>query len=304
MDISEHPSTAAAPTVSEPCPAPLEWRQVLTEFRAQRQSVVTRSGDIDITSLTFGYGRPLYFLGPAAGSHEQFALLAWLLREEFRCVFVEYRPLPAFTFRKCGMALAQQAADVTSMAQHLGDDQFAVCASSFGSLIALQLLADEPDSVNAAVLVGGAAHRDFTWLEQLLIDYGRFMPARLSSLPGWRSLQQHNHRPWFPPFDATRWEFLLNDLAATPTSQLARRLALSRRVDFRPLLPQIRTPVLVVRTEGEGKILTACQDELEAGLPHVRSEWMHTSGHFPHLTHPHRLAKLLKTFLLEPARSQ
>lgn len=299
MDTSQHPAEPDA-AAAEPCPTPLEWRQVLAEFRAQRQSVA-QDGDATINAVTFGNGRPLYFLGPAAGTHEQFALLAWLLRDEFRCVFIEYRPLPAVTLRSSTLSLSLLAADVMSIAERLGDQRFAVCGTSFGALPALQLAFDEPDAIEGIVLVGGYARRKYSPLEESLIGYGRFLPGRLSSLPRWRALQEHNHRPWFPPFDPTRWEFLLNDLASTPTRQLARRLAISAAVDFRPLVPQIQTPVLLVRTEGEGQVLTACQDELEAGLPRVRSECMHTSGHFPHLTHPHRLAKLLKAFFFEPA---
>jgi pimeloyl-ACP methyl ester carboxylesterase len=298
MDTSQQ-TEPAAPPAAEPCPTPLEWREVLVEFRAQRQSVAVQAGDVAITAATFGTGRPLYVLGPAPGTHEQFALLAWLLREDFRCVFIEYRPLPSLTFRSSAPALPLLAADVTAIADRLGDDRFAVCSTSFGSLVALQLAVDEPDRIDAITLVCGYARREYSWFEQGLIAYGRFMPGRLSWLRGWKSLQEHNHRPWFPPFDPTRWEFLRADLASTPTSQLARRLAVSSRADFRPLLPRIHAPVLLVRTEGDGQVLTACQDELEAGLPHVRSEWLHSTGHFPHLTHPHRLAKLLKAFLLD-----
>jgi pimeloyl-ACP methyl ester carboxylesterase len=69
-------------------------------------------------------------------------------------------------------------------------------------------------------------------------------------------------------------------------------------VDLRPDLPQIRQPVLLVRTEGEGAVSAACQEELAAALPHAKSEWLHTTGQLPYLTHPHRLAKLVKSFLV------
>ena len=291
---SSHPPAEPDAVPAEPCPTPLEWRQVLAEFRAQRQTVAVHAGDSTVNAVTFGGGPPLYFLGPAAGSHEQFALLAWLLRDDFRSVFIEYRPLPALTFRHRSTTLALLADDVTAIADQLGDNRFTLCGTAFGSLPALQLAIDEPDRIEAITLVCGYAHREYSWSEQALIQTGSLTPGRLSALPRWRALQEHNHRPWFPPFDPTRWEFLLTDLSATPTAQLARRLDLSLRFDFRPLLPEIATPTLLVRTEGAGQVLTACQNELEAGLPHVRSEWMHTSGHFPHLTHPHRLAKLLK----------
>lgn len=286
-----------APAAVEPCPTPLEWRQVLAEFREGRRAIAVEESGVPLTAFTFGRGAPLYFLNPAAGSHEPFALLAWLLREEFQCVFVDYREHGPFT--QAGRSLVPMADDVAVVADHLRHDTFALCAVGFGALPALQLMLHVPERIESTVLVCGFAGRRYTWLERSLIDWGRILPGRVGSLPGWRRLQEQNHRPWFPPFDASRWEFLADDLGATPTRQLARRLSIADSVDFRPRLGDISVPTLVVRTEGEGQVLTRCQDELEAGLPRVRSEWMHTSGHYPHLTHPHRLAKLVKAFVAE-----
>lgn len=287
---------------SEPCPTPLEWRQVLAEFRAQREMIELETAGGRLTATAFGSGRPLYFVSPPAGSHEQFALVAWLLKDEFRCVFVDYRSLsaqsPFAVVRRDGM-LQRLAGDVTRVAEQLGHHSISLCGISFGALVALQLLLDEPESVEATMLICGYAERRFSWLERGLLGYGALLPGTLGALPGWRRLQEQNHRPWFPPFDTSRWEFLRDDLAATPTSQLARRLSIADGVDLRSSLARVSTPILLVRTEGEGRALTACQDELETALPNVRSEWMHSTGQFPHLTHPHRVAKLARTFFAE-----
>lgn len=295
LTTSPLPTDGAAP--AEPCPTPLEWRQVLAGFRDARQ-VVTLQDHVGLpNAFIFGSGSPLFFLNPAAGSHEQFALLAWLLREEFQCVFMDYRDDGPFS--RPVTSLGRMADDLAAVADQLQHDTFAVCAAGFGSLPALQLMIDSPGRVEGTALVCGFAGRRFTWFEHSLIFWGRMAPGRLASLPGWRGLQEQNHRPCFPPFDATRWDFLVDDLGATSTRQLAIRLQIADSVNFRPRLANVATPTLLVRTEGEGPALTRCQDELEAGLPHVRSEWMHTSGQYPHLTHPHRLAKLLKTFIAE-----
>ena len=86
----------------------------------------------------------------------------------------------------------------------------------------------------------------------------------------------------------------LDDLAA-------QRAAALQSFDVRPQLPSVTQPVLLVRTEGEGRVAARCHDELQAALPTVQSEWLHTCGQLPHLTHPHRLAKLLKPFFHEKA---
>ena len=67
-------------------------------------------------------------------------------------------------------------------------------------------------------------------------------------------------------------------------------------VNLEDRLQQVRCPVLLVRTEGQGKLEAAGHEALERGLPNARVEWLHSTGLHPYLTHPHRLAKLLKTF--------
>jgi pimeloyl-ACP methyl ester carboxylesterase len=173
-----------------------------------------------------------------------------------------------------------------------------VIAAGFGSLVALHLMSIAPDDVDAAILVCGSARRRLSLVERGLLAWGRVWPGPARRIPGWLAVQQQNHRRWFPPFDATRWEFLLDNLGMTPTAQLARRMSVMGGVDLRPSLPGVRPPVLLVRTEGEGAVSAACQEELAAALPHAQSEWLHTTGQLPYLTHPHRLAKLVRSFLL------
>jgi hypothetical protein len=68
------------------------------------------------------------------------------------------------------------------------------------------------------------------------------------------------------------------------------------RFDVKDRLKEISCPALLIRTEGQGRLEAEGHDVLERNLPDVRSEWMHSSGLHPCLTHPHRLAKLLKPF--------
>jgi pimeloyl-ACP methyl ester carboxylesterase len=177
------------------------------------------------------------------------------------------------------------------------DDRFHVLAAGFGSMVALRAMLDRPERIDRSVLVCGYAHRRLSLIERGLLTWGSFWPGGLKQVPGCRSVQMQNHRPWFPPFDVSRWEFLAHNLGASCTRDVARRLAALADVDLRPRLRDIRQPVLLVRTEGEGRIETACQDELHSGLPQAHSEWLHTTGQVPHLTHPHRLVKLVKEFL-------
>ena len=109
-------------------------------------------------------------------------------------------------------------------------------------------------------------------------------------------MQELNHRRWFPPFDGTRFEFLVESTGSIPQAELANKALATARFNIMSRLGEIACPVMLVRTEGEGPIEARCHSVLEQGLKNARTEWMHSSGMHPSLTHPHRLVKLLKTF--------
>ena len=74
--------------------------------------------------------------------------------------------------------------------------------------------------------------------------------------------------------------------------------SLLRQFDIRDSLPEITQPVMLLQTEGDGVILERYQQELQSGLVNVQSKYLHGSGLYTYLTHPHRVAKLVRTFLL------
>ena len=292
------PDSSGSPAV-EPCPTPLDWREVVTRFREERNEFDLVVDGCAVRGAEFGTGQPLYLLNPATGDVDQFALLAWRLREQFRCVFVNYpHPVGPRSLR-----LQQAAATVVAAADHLNDDRFSLLAPGWSSLVALQTLLSVPDRVPSAVLICGFAHRDLTVVERGLLAWGGVCPGTLSRLPGWQAIQEQNHRTWFPPYDETRWQFLRDNLGSTRIRDAARRLSILPATDLRPRLGEIESPVLIVRTEGEGDPLTKCQEELQAGLSGGVTEWMHTSGHYSYLTHPHRLAKLVSSFVENPVEN-
>lgn len=289
-------SVASASPGVEPCPTPLDWRDVVARFRDERDDFELDVDGRQVRGAVFGSGPPLYLLNPATGDLDLYALLAWTLRDQFRCVLFNYPP-PS---RQRCMRWRQAETSLHATADHVGDGEFSLLAAGWGSVVALRTLVNRPRRVPAAILVGGFAHRDLTWMERGLLAWGEVCPGSLGRLPGWRDIQERNHRPWFPPFDETRWEFLRDNLGATPIRDAARRLALLATTDLRPQLTEIETPVLIVGTEGEGPLLTKCRADLEAGLPGASVECLHTSGHYSCLTHPHRLAKLVSSFLQPP----
>lgn len=229
------------------------------------------------------------------GTSESFCLVTYLLRDLFRCTVFDYPD----TFEPGGrVTLDTLQDDLFAIADFHEDRQFSIFATSFGGLVGLQALRAAPDRIMKAVLQGAFAYRRLSIAERAIAGLGRMLPGRLKSLPGARTIQEQNHRRWFPPLDLTRWQFFLDDASRIPLKTLGRRGRMIRDTDLRPQLPSIQQPVLLIQCEGDGLVTRECHQALATGLPHAQTAWMHSAGHLPHLTSPHRLAKFLRDFLL------
>ncbi len=291
-DVSTAPDDATGD-----CPAPLAGAQVLEAFRRDARPWTLECDRSQLSGRTWGDGPPLYLLPGLGGTCALMALLVWLLRRDFRCVAIDY-PAPVVkrtVARTSAQALATQ---VLAAADLHRDDRFHLFAAAFGGLVSLEIMLDAPERIMRGVIQGGFAHRNLSPFERLLIRLGRHCPGRLKDIPGRRQIQQQTHRAWFAPFDAGRWDFFLDDTGNVSIAALANRAAMVRDCDFRPRLTEIHTPLLLIRTEGEGRVAARCGDEFRNGLPHARVEELHSTGQLPYLTHPHRMAQLIREFLL------
>jgi pimeloyl-ACP methyl ester carboxylesterase len=286
-------ASAAAPPAEGDCPPPLEWQDVLREFHRQAEAWYLDRKEVRISGRTLGSGRPLYLLNGFSGTHELYALLVWLLQDRYRCVLLDY----ATPVSRGRLTVADLADDLLAVADAADDRHFDVFAPLFGGLVAMEAMRRHPDRIGRGILQGAFAHRRLSRAEKFLIRLCSWYPGKLRHLPLRGILQTQSHRHWFPPFDRTRWQFLFDNTGSVPLPAMARRAALVRDCDLRPVLNEITQPVLLVRTEGEGKILEECCRVLASGLPNAKVEWMNDTGHFPYLTHPHRLAKVIDGFL-------
>lgn len=284
---------------AEACPPPLAWQEVLSEFHTQASTWYLDRPGYRLTGRMLGSGRPLYLLNGFGGTHEIYALLVWLLRDEFRCVLWDYPGTDPGTNPKPIVTIEALAAHIAAIAETTGDHTIDLYAPSFGSLVALEVMCRYPQLVRRAVLQGGFAHRKLSRFESWLARSCRFYPGSLRRFPGSKAVREHNHRRWFPPFDETRWEFLEQNAGRVPVSALALQATLVRSADFRPRLAAIRQPVLLIETEGEGTATRDCQRELAAALPDATTETLLGTGQYPFLTHPHRLAKILRAFFAQ-----
>ena len=294
---------AGAPS-SEACPTPLGWAEVLESFRAESTPWTVDVGGSLLQGRTLGHGQPLYFLNGISGNCELFCLLAWLLRDQYRCVLFDYRDCDSHaasgaSAKSKRLTVERLADDLLAVADAQHDSTFCVFAAPFGSLIALAALADHTERIERAILLGGFARRRLSRVERTLCRLGQLLPGDLSRVPLRSTLQVASHQRAFPPFDYSRWGFFTANTNQTSIRDLADRARLMDRTDLRGRLSHVERPVLLLRTEHEGAVSAAGEDELARELPRATSESLPLAGQLAYLTHPHRVAKAVRSFLGE-----
>ncbi len=275
----------------EACPPPLLWQQVITVFREESEAWEVWTTGGTIRGRAWGDGPTLVFLNGLDGTFELFALGAYLLKAHFRCVLFDVPTGRQVTWGRLCDSVAEVVESFSAA------DGCHLFGTSLGSALALEATVRLGSRVRSATLHAGFVHLRLTVFERLAARVLQWTPGRMRSVPYWCALQERIHRLWFPPIDPTRWEFYLDNAGQTPIATLAQRFGLLRDFDLRSRLSDLQTSVLLLHVEGEGAIQARYREELAAALPNSHTEFLHTTGLLAYLTHPHRLAKLIREFV-------
>lgn len=275
----------------EPCPTPLEWHEILSRFLNEADHWYLETSSGQIRGRTWGSGPTIYFLNGMSGTHELYALIVWLLREDYRCVLFDYPRSASATWDGLSDLLPQVAK------LHGDNESITLITRDFGFQVALTCAQRHPGFLSTLVCQTPSDGMTLTRSEHLLATVGRRLPVKLKWIPGRRKIQQHIHRVWFPPYDPSRFDFYLDNTGEQAASGLAQRFLLHANS-----LPEWNAQALpfrslMIRTEGENPCQAETAEKIKATVPAIPIEWMHTSGQLAFLTHPHRLAKSIKEFL-------
>ncbi len=297
MDPASNPNSSTLPAPAEPCPTPLSTPEVFESFERDCTHWELETPQGTLQGQTLGQGPPLFFLNGLEGSSELFRLLAWLLKDEFRCVLFDPVSLSSSTAQTIGeVSSLPEVRQLFAIAELHGDDRILVYGSGFGGWVALAAMISEPNRFHGAVLQGAYAERQFKWLERCLLFLGKRSGRLLKDVPGWKSVFEQNHRRWFPPFDAPRWELFQYLAGQVRATDVVHRAGLLQEVKLNNRLSEISVPVLSLKSEGQGQMRLDSQQEMETAIPSCRADFLKDTGLVPHWTHPHRVAKLIRQF--------
>jgi len=180
----------------------------------------------------------------------------------------------------------------------LGIDRAPVVGHSMGGTVGLSLALQFPQRVSKIAVVGSpivgsslavllklAGYRPLAFLAHTFSSVLR-LGIRLAS-------------PWITR-DRRWYGMISRDLSHTTLESFLLSIASLRRTDLRPVLGDIRVPVLGIYGAKDVIVHPDQWRPLLANAPHTRVVRLERSGHFPMLDEPERFRPALLSFLDEP----
>jgi pimeloyl-ACP methyl ester carboxylesterase len=295
------PCAATCPAHPPAAAAPLELAEALARFEREAARGTCDTGRYRMPYFTWGAGPPLLFIHGVSDSSASFVLPIARLSAQFRCIAYD---LP--DGRRDGARLrryrhADLVEDVWALLDHLGLARSYVLGSSFGSTVALAAARARPERVPRLVLQGGLAYRPLRRAELLLARLLRFLPGAVARMPLREKLLRATNAAPFAGRPPEVWRRYVDCTGRGRLAAFAHQALWLHGLDLRPVLPEVRQPVLLVCGEHDRVVPPAFEEVLLRGLPSAGRVVIAGCGHVPSYTHPEALAEVVRRFLTPPA---
>lgn len=276
----------------------------LNAFRADARTDVFRGTRYRMRFFTWGSGPPIVFIHGMADRARAFAMVMIHLVERYTCIAYE---LPDGTTDDSDLRRythQDYILDLLELLDHIGFSQVTVLGSSFGSTIAQAAMAHKPQRFTHGILQGSFAYRPLSHAQRFLSRTARFWPGWFADWPAiFRHAMNWIVQPTVSLLPPDVSKFFFENGGRTPIRAAAQRSIMIDRIDLRPLLPTIQSPVLMIGGDRDTLVPLWCEKEIERSIPHVRRVEFSGSGHYPHYTHPVLMAETVKSFLEQSKRT-
>jgi 3-oxoadipate enol-lactonase len=293
--LSSGPSCSqAAGTPS--CSQPLRLGASLDRFRREAVWRTVDTGRYSCRYVLWGRGPALIFVPGLCDDPWSFILPMARLSEQFLCVAYMMPTGRGDGARLRSYRHTDLVADLEAVCDHVGLKQAYLFGVSFGSTVALQALHDSTARFPRGILQGGFARRPLAFAEVMLASWGRWWPGEMSMLP-LRNTILEQMRPAFAGCEPAVWDYFMQHDGSQPMAAVAQKAVLLHHLDLRPLLPEIRQPVLLICGDRDPLVGKPCEQELLAGLPNAARAEIDDCGHLPQYTHPEVLSEIVERYL-------
>ncbi len=300
----DHPCELACPGVCAMQTAaalpPIDLDDALRRFEREAVRGVCDTGRYRMPYFTWGEGPPLVFVHGAMDSSRAWVMAISRLSAHFRCVAYD---LP--NGRDDGARLgrhthADLVRDFWALLDHLSLSRSYVLGSSFGSTITLAAMRERPERLPRAVLQGGLALRPLRRLERFLARLGRWLPGTTGRLPLREKVTLKVNGVGFREKPERLYRYFVETTGRTPVKAFAHQALLLDKVDLRPVLPEVKQPVLLFCGDLDAVVRPVHAEILLGGLPNARRVVVEGCGHVPGYSHAEVLAEVVRQFLTPP----
>ncbi len=303
----DQPCALACPDV---CPLhapaalpPIDLHDALRRFETEAVRGVCDTGRYRMPYFVWGEGSPLVFIHGVMDSRHAWIMAASRLSAHFRCIAYD---LPA----GCGDGArlgrinhSDLVEDLWGLLDHLKISRSYVLGSSFGATIALTAMHQRPERLPRGVLQGGLALRPLRRAERFLARFGRILPGTTRRLPYLEKVMLKVNGAGFQDKHDAFYRYFLETTGRTPIKAFARYALMLGQVDLRPLLAEVKQPVLLFCGDLDVVARPIQAEILLNGLPNARRVIVEGCGHVPGYSHPEVLAEVVRQFLT-PIESQ
>jgi 3-oxoadipate enol-lactonase len=287
------------PCLTTPRPAPISLAEAQQRFQREATRGVLDTVRYRCRYAVWGKGPPLLFVPGLSDRGNIFVMLTALLSRDFRCITYDLPVGGGDGARLHRITHTGLVADALTLLEHLHIRQSYLYGASFGSTVVLRLLRDDPPRFPRAVLQGGFARRPLSRAEWLLARTARHWRGTMNHLPLFQWLQHQAHFGPFAGRPSEVWHYYLDD--DRPIAAVATHALLLHATDLRPMLSEVRQPVLLVCGDCDPLVSRQCEDVLLEGLPNAGRVEIGGCGHLPYLSHPEALADVVRQFLTPSA---
>lgn len=254
------------------------------------------SGNVRIAYEVFGDSGPEVLLSHGlGGTRHQWRPVAQILAASCRVVAADLRG-HGDSARPAGpYSVKSWAEDLAEVARVAGLDRYVAVGASVGGPIVLQLAADRPDRVRAAVSVGGFAALPPAGRERMLqraatVEAHGLAAVADAVVAAQLSPETHAASPALAAH--VRAALLANDPAAYAAA--ARAVA---EADVTDTARRLACPVLLVWGTEEKVAPFPVQAALKRLIPHAALRAIPGAGHLPFLERPQEFAAALQEFM-------
>ena len=290
---------APLPTERQPCPAPASLAKALDEYHRNAEVRKVKTRHYQATCRILGQGPPLLLSPGIASTYQGFTIFLNELAKQFRTIIYDYPgDQPGDQARLSRISHDCLVDNLFDIMDSLDIGRAFLVGTSFGSTVTLKALNRDTRRFPKAAVQGGFARRRFSPAEKVALKMGRLVPGQVGRLPLHERVLTYNNRLHFPIEIDDRWQHYLEQNAVTPIHSLAHRLDLISKLDLRPILPQIQTPVLLVQGNEDRIVPRSAFDELQKSLPQAQGVIVPLVGHQPHYTHPEAMAQVVSNFFV------